>query len=85
MPASSLQSVGSLGIVGGSQLKSLEGMLHITEVKGSLTVSFCPRIKSLKGLGPEVASECLVTEIVTLVVCSWYCAVMSQAYFQSSL
>lgn len=52
----SLKSVGSLGIVGGSQLKSLEGMLHITEVKGSLTVSFCPRIKSLKGLGPEVAT-----------------------------
>ncbi|KAF5829945.1 hypothetical protein DUNSADRAFT_15282 [Dunaliella salina] len=52
----SLKSVGALGIVGGSQLKNLEGMLYLTEIKGSLTVAFCPRIKSLKGLGPEVAT-----------------------------
>jgi len=51
-----MQSVGALGIIGGSQLLDLEGFRELNEVKGSFTVGFCPRIKTLKGLGPDESS-----------------------------
>jgi len=52
-----MQAVGALGVVGGSQLTNLQGFKLLTQINGSLTVAFNPRLKNLYGLGPEGTGE----------------------------